>query len=170
MLKSVKRYQQRLDTMQLYIIDAALDCCVFLQPSGFAPGVNVNLSRTPTARHLLQVDSSDGVNMTITITAPASQMHDLANLVQSVVQSSTVRRQLQEAGGYHDVMTPHVVHRAWHVYQYTSPLQVHCPAYNSCPHLCEHLVASFMASLLGGCIGHHYVHCMALQCIEQYSF
>lgn len=75
-----------------------------LQPSGFAPGVNVNLSSTPiespTARHLLQDDSGGGVNMTITITAPASQMHDISDLVQSVVQSPVVRRQLQEAGGY----------------------------------------------------------------------
>ena len=95
--------------MQLYLPHAALNRCVFLQPSEFAPGVNVNLSRTPsespTARRLLQAGSGGGVNMTITITAPASQMRDLADLVQSVVQSPPVRRQLQEAGGYHAIVT-----------------------------------------------------------------
>ena len=75
-----------------------------LQPTSDEPsGVSVNISRSaaptsPAARHLLQDISGDGVNLTITITAPASQMHNVSNLVQSVVQSSAVRRQLQEAG------------------------------------------------------------------------
>ena len=81
------------------------DAAVFvLQPTGNeAPGVSVNISRSaapasPAARHLLQDVSDDGVNLTITITAPASQMHNVSDLVSSVVQSSSVRRQLQEAG------------------------------------------------------------------------
>lgn len=84
-----------------YSSDASL---FVVQPtSDEAPGVSINISRSaaptsPAARHLLQDISDDGVNLTITITAPASQMHDVSDLVQSVVQSSSVRRQLQEAG------------------------------------------------------------------------
>ena len=66
------------------------------------PGVSIDLSRTPVSpspeRRLLQDVSSDGVNMTVTITAPASDMSDLSDLVQQVVSSASVRRQLQEAG------------------------------------------------------------------------
>ena len=72
-----------------------------LQPtSDVAPGVSINISRSaaPATRHLLQDVSDDGVNLTVTITAPASQMHNVSDLVQSVVQSPSVRRQLQEAG------------------------------------------------------------------------
>ena len=92
-----------------------------LQPTGDqAPGVSVNISRSgfPAARHLLQDVSDDGVNMTITITAPASQMRNVSDLVQSVVQSPSVRRTLQEAGNttrltlVFALLVPHAVHRA----------------------------------------------------------
>lgn len=75
-----------------------------LQPIGAdVPGVLVNISRSaagasPAARHLLQDLSDDGVNLTISITAPASQLHNISDLVQGVVGSAPVRRQLQEAG------------------------------------------------------------------------
>ena len=68
-------------------------------------GVNFTLTRNPAPpappaarRMLLQTDSQDGVNMTITITAPASDMSNITDLVQQVVNSDAVRRQLQEAG------------------------------------------------------------------------
>ena len=75
-----------------------------VQPSGVdVPGVLVNVSRSaagasPAARHLLQDLSDDGVNLTISITAPASQLHNISDLVQGVVGSAPVRRQLREAG------------------------------------------------------------------------
>ena len=77
----------------MFVLQATAD-----QPSGVS--VNISRSAAPAspARHLLQDISDDGVDLTITITAPASQMHNVSNLVQSVVQSSAVRRQLQEAG------------------------------------------------------------------------
>lgn len=83
---------------------------------GLAPGVSVSVTVTnssntaaaplvvdatpsPPTRRLLQTASNaTGLNVNVTITAPASDVNNITQLVQQAVSSGQVQQELQQAG------------------------------------------------------------------------
>ena len=83
---------------------------------GLAPGVSVTVTVTntsstaaaplvvdaspsPAARHLLQTASTaTGLDVNVTITAPASDVSNITALVQQAVSSGQVQQELHQAG------------------------------------------------------------------------
>ena len=64
-----------------------------------AAPLTVEASPSPSARHLLQTASNaTGLDVNVTITAPASDVNNITALVQQAVSSGQVQQELRQAG------------------------------------------------------------------------